>query len=136
MALAYAVHGRTTALSEERITIGFSLLTVEVADTRRAQAHGLSDRDSLEEGRGMLFRFSDAAVRNFWMKDMLFPLDAIWVRDAVVVGFEEHIPISLEGTDVVRFSSVVPADTVIEVPSGWIARHGVHIGDRVDRVSE
>ncbi len=118
-------------LTEKTVRIGNASLAVEVADTLASQTRGLSGRETLAQDRGMLFVYDDVEVRNFWMKDMRFPLDVLWIADNKVAGMEEHIPFESEDGSVVRFKSDVSADMVLEVNSGWIAEHGVKTGDAV-----
>src|SRR3990167_3733363 len=67
-----------------------TILEVEVAATRLSRERGLSGREDI--GDGMLFCYRDEAVRNFWMYDMRVPLDVVWLRDATIVGVDEHVP--------------------------------------------
>ena len=77
------------------IQVGSTSVTVEIADTLVTQTQGLSGRDTLYPDQGMLFVYPEKALRNFWMKDMLIPLDALWIADGVVIGIEENIPYRL-----------------------------------------
>src|SRR3989344_3235869 len=63
------------------VKIGGVTLQVELAETPEAHARGLSGRQSLDEDQGMLFVFSKGspAAPGFWMKDMNFPIDIIWL---------------------------------------------------------
>lgn len=107
-------------------------LRIEVVDNAVTQARGLSGRASLGEDEGMLFVFSRPAPRNFWMREMNFSLDVLWIRDFTVIGFEENIlhP-SANGGEIIRFQSGQPADMVLEINAGEIKRRGIAIGDRV-----
>ena len=118
-------------LAEKTVRIGNASLAVEIADTLSQQVRGLSGRASLDPDRGMLFVYDDVQVRNFWMKDMRFPLDVLWISNGRVVGIEENIPFESGDGSVVRFKSNEPADMVLEVNSGWIAEHGVKTGEAV-----
>lgn len=130
-ALAFALRMALSPakFSESRLSIGSAFLVVEIADARQPQAQGLSGRDSLAPDRGMLFTYSDKQIRNFWMKDMRFPLDVLWIADSKVVGMQENIPLQSDGGGVRRFASNAPADTVLEVNAGWVREHGISIGD-------
>lgn len=103
--------------------------SVEVADTPARQAQGLSGRPTLGEREGLLFVFPQAGVYNFWMKDMLFPIDIIWIgEDRRVVDLTEDArPESYPKT----FASRVPARYVLEVPAGTVRRENFVIGDPV-----
>ena len=60
-------------------TINGQDFNLDVADTEAEQNKGLSDRESLDEGRGMLFVFDTEDTWVFWMKDVRIPVDAIWI---------------------------------------------------------
>lgn len=112
------------------VKIGGAKLTVEVAATLPAQRQGLSNRVSLPSNGGMLFVYRDKDIRYFWMKDMRFPLDVLWLADGRVVGLQENIPPPAPGQEPFRFQSSLPADGVLEVNSGWIRKHNIKIGEQ------
>ena len=70
-----------TQASVRTIDIGNRALRVEVADTDAKRTLGLSGRESLKEG-GMLFVFDTPGNYGFWMKDMRFPIDIIWLDES------------------------------------------------------
>ena len=69
----------------QKLTIGEKTLNIEVADTDDERMQGLSDRDSLPRGSGMLFIFEKPGVHGFWMKDMRFPIDIVWLDESYKV---------------------------------------------------
>lgn len=80
-------------LRQNLLTIGDNTWNVEIASTTTEKALGLSGRDGLGENDGMLFLFDRPGVQNFWMKDMKFPLDMIWISGGQVVGFvQDAVP--------------------------------------------
>lgn len=65
-------------------------IPVEVADTDTERTKGLSGRTTLEGGHGLLFSFDKPGLYGFWMKDMQFPIDIIWIDDKwTAVGVEK-----------------------------------------------
>src|SRR3989344_4302445 len=59
--------------------------SIEIGDEEAERAQGLSGRKSLAENEGMLFVFGGKDVKPaFWMKDMLMPIDIIWINDRKV----------------------------------------------------
>lgn len=67
-------------------------VAVEIADTPEARTQGLSGRETLPDGTGMLFIFSNPARYGFWMKDMRFAIDLVWMNEAgQVVGIEKEV---------------------------------------------
>ena len=115
----------------KELTINKEIIKVEVAKTVSAQAKGLANRESLDNNQGMLFIYPDSKIRHFWMKDMNFPIDIIWLNDKKVVGVEENVPVwGLDG-QISRVASNLPVDAVLEVKAGFFASKGLKIGDMV-----
>jgi uncharacterized protein len=50
-----------------------------VASTSPARERGLSGTPSMPKDSGMLFVFPTAGVYGFWMKDMAFAIDMVWI---------------------------------------------------------
>ena len=58
-----------------------SCVGVEVVSKEDDMARGLMYRTSLGPDKGMLFVFPDSEIYQFWMKDMHFSLDMIWIDE-------------------------------------------------------
>lgn len=117
-------------MKQQNIIINNQVFKVEIAQTQTEIAHGLSNRRNLCQTCGMLFKFQDYQIRHFWMKEMNFPLDIIWIKNDIIVGLAENVPILTEG-EVTRVSSNEPVNLVLEVNSGWAKANGVTIGDKI-----
>ncbi len=105
-------------------------ITIEIADTESARVEGLSGRSALSENAGMLFVFDVADYHTFWMKDMQFPIDIIWIRDGLVVGVSENLmPEGPNPTAI--YAPPKPVDSVLEVFAGFVEEHGIRAGDAV-----
>ena len=115
------------------VVLGGQEFRADVADTVDKQTIGLSGRPSLGQDEAMLFIFSGYAARTFWMPDMNFPIDIVWIKDDVVVGFAENAQPEpgVSMFNLKRYLSPVPVDKVFEVVAGTVSRLGVNIGDRV-----
>lgn len=61
------------------LVLGGTHIMLSIAKTPAEQERGLSGHAPLAPDEGMLFIFDDATPKQFWMKDMLFPLDMIWI---------------------------------------------------------
>jgi len=107
---------------------------VEIADTLAKQELGLSGHTPLAADEGMFFDFATSAPRFFWMKDMTFPIDLLWINKGVVTGFEENM--QPEPGKTVFGLKVYPSpglsNQVLEVPAGTVARFGIKVGDEVN----
>ncbi|MDP2838181.1 MAG: DUF192 domain-containing protein [Candidatus Moranbacteria bacterium] len=87
---------------------------LEVADSNQERAKGLGGRASLCEDCAMLFLFETPGERAFWMKEMRFPLDIIWLFDGRVVHIERRIVSDAETV----YRPAVLANQVLEVNAG------------------
>lgn len=116
---------------------GASLL-VEVAASSDLRRLGLSGRDGLGENSGMLFVFDREDIYDFWMKDMKFPLDIIWIKNNKVADLEENVPSPLAGApdaSLPVYKPEAPADLVLEVKAGFAGKNQIKIGDEVKILS-
>ncbi len=92
-------------------------------DTKREQ--GLSNIKSMPQDEGVMFIFNHSGSYSFWMKDMNFALDFIYLEKNKIVDLKENIsPSTYPNT----FVSNVPADTIIEVNSGIIKKYQIKKG--------
>ncbi len=101
-------------------------IQAEISDTPDKMELGLSNRLSLDPDSGMFFVFSDSEPRSFWMKDMLFPLDIVWIdADKKVVGIAPNLspdtfPETFVSPDNVQF--------VLELNAGGANKFGIATG--------
>jgi hypothetical protein len=104
-------------------------ISVVLADTEALRKKGLSGRESLAQDEGMLFIFPEDGKYAFWMRDMRFPIDILWLSDtgAVVYMVQNVSP----ETYPENFAPYDPARYVLELPTGWAREHNVQIGDIV-----
>ncbi|HEX2792373.1 MAG TPA: DUF192 domain-containing protein [Candidatus Paceibacterota bacterium] len=104
--------------------------SIEVADTEALREQGLSARDSLGDDSGMLFVFPASGLHGFWMKDMRFSIDMLWLDDA---GAIVHVVSNAAPETYPEiFTPPAPARYVLEVPAGYTARRGWGIGTVLD----
>ncbi len=108
---------------------------VELAVTPDERNQGLSGHPPLADNEGMLFVFENEAKWVFWMKDMLFPLDMVWIDSrCTVVDVTENAPKPEPGQglgDLPHFSPKTLAQYVLEVNAGTAQRTRISIGDQV-----
>lgn len=111
------------------VVIKDTQVSVEVVDTPESREHGLSGKSSLPHDSGMFFVFEQAGVYPFWMKDMLFSLDMLWIGDdfSVVHIVENASPDTYPDI----FDPGVPARYVLEVNAGFVKEKNIQVGDIV-----
>lgn len=107
--------------------------SVEIADTTLSRMQGLSGRDGLAENEGMFFVFDSPANQGFWMKDMKFPIDIIWIKGDKIAGFFENAQPEPGKTvfGLKIYNSSEPVDQVLEVNAGTVTKYGFKVGQAV-----
>src|SRR5918992_2824456 len=80
------------------VTMNGLVLVADIAATDEQRTKGLSVKDRLGENEAMLFVFDNEAEHSFWMKNMKFPIDIIWLdSDKTIVHIEHNLqPCSFE----------------------------------------
>ncbi len=105
-------------------------IRVELAVTQAEQEQGLSGRQNLNENEGMLFVFNPPAKYSFWMKDMNFPIDMIWINaDMKVIYIQKNASPESYPT---AYGPDAHAKYVLEVVSGFSDKNNLQIGDTAE----
>lgn len=128
------------------LRVGTQTLAVEIVNTPEKMEQGLSGRDAMADDQGMLFDFKTStsttenfgAAPSFWMKDMKFNLDLIWIKSGHVIGITPDVPapienfkLKIENSSLPLYSPPSPVDEVLEVNAGWSSSHKIKTGDEV-----
>ncbi len=111
------------------LRVGDQSIILEMADTEEKRVQGLSGRPSLESNRGMLFVFDEVGSYGFWMKDMHFAIDIVWISaDLRVAGVSKNAqPESYPNI----FYSPTPIKYVLELNSGESEKLGIDTGSEL-----
>lgn len=104
----------------------------EIVQSDTAKNQGLSGRESLSAGSAMLFPFPEASRYQFWMKDMKFDIDMVWIEDAEIVDITRNVAHPEKQVDeatLPRYTPKTPVNFVLEVAKGEAS--SLAIGDAV-----
>jgi len=116
--------------SADTLLVNGRSFSLEVASTEQSRELGLGNRASLPANHGMLFVFDHVAPECFWMKDMHFPLDMIWVSsDKKVVHIEQNVAPSTYPNS---FCPATPVKYVIELNAGTAVSADIRNGEPLD----
>ena len=117
------------------VKVGEASFEVEVAETPESRAQGLSGREVLPDGTGMLFMFKNEGVRTFWMKEMNFPLDMVWIDAAcTLVEISRDVPQPDPNqtlADLPTYGPAIPVLYMLEINAGVSDSMGLGTGDSV-----
>jgi len=117
-------------IPDYNLTIGQQKFIVELVDTPAKQTQGLSGRKSLGEFEGMLFILPQPSLPGFWMLDMKFPIDIIWIKDQQIVGWVSAWPVPA-GEQLPIYYPPESVDMVLELNAGSLDNLGIKIGDNI-----
>lgn len=124
----YAVLAQGSTSPEQR-QLGQNAVQFEIVRTTASQEKGLSGRTSLPSNYGMLFVFPKKDTYSFWMKDMVIPIDIMWLdEDGTVLGLVENVS---PDTYPQTFTPPSPVRLVLEMGAGEANKHSFFVGTRV-----
>lgn len=116
------------ASGQKYVSIHGKRIKIETVSTPEGMRLGLGKRESLCLDCGMLFVFEEKNKTPFWMKDMLFDLDIIWIDGGKIVWIKKNV----DHTSLETITPLVSADKVLEVNAGFCEKYGILPGDRVE----
>lgn len=127
-------HYPLDSLATSTVTIDDHVFRVWLAQEFDPQRPGVTQEGlmfvptaEIADDQGMLFVFPDEAVRGFWMRNTIAPLDIAFARmNGTIVKIWQMPPLTLN-----TFSSIEPAMFALEVKQGTFARLGIKEGDRM-----
>lgn len=124
----------TKSTEKGTVKIKDKTIKVEVVKTSVDTQIGLSKKRSLGDDRGMLFIFSKPDYYSFWMRNMQFPIDMIFIRGDKIVTIHEKVaaPKTKDETNLPIYRPEQPVDKVLEIKAGVAEKNGFREDDRVD----
>lgn len=113
----------------KNVLIGGKNIKMDVSDDDCKRELGFSGRKSLSDGGGMMFIFDKEGSYGFWMKDMNFPIDILWVDDGYnITGIEKNIK---PETYPEAFGEKYLAKYVLELKAGFSDENNIKVGNKI-----
>jgi uncharacterized membrane protein (UPF0127 family) len=104
-------------------------INAQAAKTEAEREQGLSGKACLGTNQGMLFVFDKPAGYSFWMKDMKFSIDILWIgEDKKIVYEKDNLS---PDTYPNSFTNPTPAKYVLEIAAGQADRLGLQPGTQL-----
>ena len=108
--------------------LGGERFEIELATTPSSRRRGLMHRPPLADDQGMLFVYPDEAPRSFWMKNVSFAIDILYL-DADWRVVDRHVAVPPCRQDPCPgYPSHGPARYVLELPAGTADRLALEPG--------
>ena len=122
---------KSSQIKYSQVQIAGQEIKAEVADNEELRMKGLSGRETLCAVCGLLFVFEKSDIYPFWMKEMNFPLDIVWIKDKKIIEIVASAPTPAAAGQTMNYASNAPADLVLELNAGFCQKNDIKIGDEV-----
>ena len=123
------------SIGQHEVTINKVVFTVELADTPSKRAQGLSNRSNLTPKTGMLFAFNQEGGFPFWMKNMRFPVDFVWIDKRCMINqITQAVPPPAANTpdaNLLIYRPQKPFIYMLEINAGETSQFEIKAGDQV-----
>jgi len=107
-------------------------IIADLAKTEEERTLGLMFRNTLNDDQGMLFVFEEEEFYSFWMKNMNFAIDILWLdRQKRIVHIERNVP-PCKKEPCPTYTPDFPAKYVLELKAGSIEKWKLKLYDRID----
>lgn len=114
------------------VTIGTQSFKVTIAASQQEREIGLSKTKSISPNQGMVFLFDKPDFYSFWMKNMKFPIDIIYINNDTIVTIKSNAqPIKNDRESPIIYTPADPADKVLEIQAGLSEKYKFKNGDKV-----
>ncbi|MEK7092398.1 MAG: DUF192 domain-containing protein [Patescibacteria group bacterium] len=115
-----------------KATVNKQTFKLYLASDAKTTETGLSGRPNMPTDYGMLFEFEKAGYHTFWMKNMKFPIDILFIKENKIIGIFENVqPPTTAGDTLLLYKPEEPADKVLEINAGLSKKYNIKMGDTV-----
>ncbi|MEK7551621.1 MAG: DUF192 domain-containing protein [Patescibacteria group bacterium] len=115
-----------------RVLINGKSFNAEIVKSSKDQAIGLAKYKKISKDFGMLFIFDNKGYYGFWMKNMKFPIDIIFISDNKITTIFKNVDYPKNGNSNLQgYKPDVPSDMVFEVNAGISNKYNFQKGDSV-----
>ena len=121
-------------LPEDTVCIKNNCFLVQLAKTEQERESGLMFKSNLDKGKGMLFIFDKEEIYPFWMKNMLIPLDIVWINGSNKVVYISQNVQPCKDLVCPLITPTFVASYVLEVNAGVCKEIDLKIGDELQRL--
>lgn len=121
--------------SNPTATINKKTFKLLLAKSENERMIGLSNLKKLDKNTGMLFVFEEKGAYSFWMNNMKFPIDMLFISDDTIVTIVENAPTPSKNqslTTLKRYKPSDPVNYVLELNAGQAKKYKIKQGNKVE----
>ncbi len=109
------------------------VFSLEIAKSQKDKEIGLSKYKSIPNNLGMLFPFEKEGNYSFWMKDMKFSIDIIFIKENKIIKIFNNVPYPKSNNEELPiYTPSGLSDMVLEINAGLSDKYKFKNGDRVE----
>ncbi len=117
-------------IKSAKVTIKTNTFSLWEAASEKDKQIGLSNKSTLSDSQGMIFTFDKPDYYGFWMKNMKFPIDILFLEKNTIVSIFPNVPNPKSPSDPLPiYTPTKPSDTVIELKAGTAQKNNFQVGD-------
>jgi len=114
------------------VTINNHTFNLEIAKTEKEREIGLAKYTNIPQNFGMLFIFEKPGNYSFWMKNMKFPIDIIFIKNNKIIKIFTNVPAPKSDNEQLPiYTPGQLSDTVLEISAGFSEKYKFKNGDPV-----
>jgi uncharacterized membrane protein (UPF0127 family) len=118
--------------STPHANINDHIFSLYLATTAHDQEIGLAKFNKIGNNQGMLFIFDKPDYYSFWMKNIKFPIDIIFISGNRIVDIFQNVPVQKNNNNLPTYTTGEKADKVLEINTGLTNKYKIKIGDNVN----
>jgi uncharacterized membrane protein (UPF0127 family) len=123
--------GKLAEYDKSIVTINGYNISAFIADTNEKRTNGLSRVENLDKDQGMLFVLDYPSTQGFWMKEMNFPIDIIWINDnRTIIDVKPNLQPCVSTFLCPVHSPSNNARYVLETSAGFAESHSIQVGSK------
>jgi uncharacterized membrane protein (UPF0127 family) len=114
----------------KQLKVGEKVFLINTVSTAALKSLGLSYTKKICDNCGMLFVFEEADYHSFWMKDMNYDLDIVFIDQDKNISEvfknvkKENFPEKIQNKNIAQY--------VLEINSGAFDKYDLNIGDKLE----
>lgn len=129
--LLVIIVGRNNSETKTKVSANNKTFSVFVAKSDIEKQVGLSSKEKIAESQGMLFLFDKPDYYSFWMKEMKFPIDIIYIDNNKVTTVISNVKPPSKPEDLTIYQPKAKSDMVLEVNAGLAQKYNIKEGTTI-----
>ena len=117
--------------AKTKVSVNNKTFSVLVAKSDIEKQIGLSSKDKITEDQGMLFLFDKPDYYSFWMKEMKFPIDIIYIVNDKVTTVISNVKPPSSSVNLPIYQPKEKSDMVLEVNAGLAEKYKIQKGTTI-----